>query len=117
MTEKLRKFEGSEVIGTTVAIKGAGDGLSKALAIEPRELRINETVYVVIECNVSSIAFEPIKDTSSIQRKHSLRAGTATIVDKELVQEALREQQDKIDAEEAKKRLDFSGDDDSDGAE
>lgn len=117
MTDKLRKFEGLEVLGTAIAITGAGDGLSKALAIEPRELRTNETVFVVIECNVGAVAFVPVKDSNGVQRKHTLKAGTATIVDKALVEDALREQQDKIDAEEAKRKLDFSGDDDADGGE
>lgn len=108
MAEKLRKFEGREVQGTTIAIKNAGDGLSKALAIDPREFRTNETVYVVLECNVGPISFVPVKDTDGLLRKHDFVAGTATIVDKELVQDVLREQQDRIDAEEAKRQLDFA---------
>lgn len=113
MADKLKRFEGLEVLSTSIAITGAGDGLSKALDIEPREFRTNETIFVVIECNVGPISFVPVKDSNGVQRKHVLRAGTATIVDKELVQEAIREQQDKIDAEEAKRRLSFEGDEGS----
>lgn len=113
MTMALRKFEGRPVIGTGVAIKGAGDGLSKALAIEPEELTIGETVYVVMECTVTKISHAAVKDTDHLMRTQDLKANTVAIADKELVHDLLAAQQAKIDEAEGKKGLDFTeGDDD-----
>lgn len=116
---KLHKFEGREVIGTKVAISRAGDGLSQALAIDPEELRIGQTVYVVIECEVGPVTMEPVKETDALTRKHKLIAGTATLVDKALVADLLEAQRAKNDAAKGTPRLDFTGDDDdtADGAE
>lgn len=104
----LKKFEGHEVIGTKVAITGAGDGLSQALAVEPLELMLGQTVYVVIECEVTAVTHDPVKDTKSVTRKHKLHAGAATLVDKELVAAVLDDQRQRIDAARGVERLDFT---------
>lgn len=104
----LHKFEGREVIGTGVAIKGAGDGLSKALAIEPEELTIGETVYVVMECTVTKISHAKVKDTEHLMRTQDLHANTVAIADKELVVDLLAAQQEKIDEAEGRKKLSFT---------
>jgi hypothetical protein len=104
----LRKFEGRTVIATAVAIKGAGDGLSKALAIEPEELTIGETVYVVMECTTTKISHAQVKDTEHLRRTQDLTAVTVAIADKELVADLLAAQQAKIDEAEGKKHLDFT---------
>jgi hypothetical protein len=106
---KLHKFEGREVIGTKVAISRAGDGLSQALAIEPEELTIGRTVYVVLECTVGPVTMEPVKDTDSLTRKHKLIAGTATLVEKDLVGELLAAQRAKIEEAQGIQRLEFEG--------
>lgn len=108
MPNLLHKFEGREVIGTKVAITNAGDGLSKALAIEPEELAHGTTVYVVLECVVDSVSFKRVTDTQSLTRNQNLRAGTATLVDKALVADLLQAQREKIDAAEGKEQLDFN---------
>lgn len=104
---KLHKFEGKEVIATKVAIVGAGDGLSKALAIDPEERGIGETVHVVMECVVRSVKYDEVKDTDSLVRTHTLSAVTVALADKELVGELLAAQQAKIDEAAGKARLDF----------
>lgn len=111
----LHKFEGNEVIGSRVAIKKAGDGLSKALAVEPVELSMHQEVFVVLRCVVGGLHFTPVADTNGCVRTQDLVAGTATIVDKALVAELLQAQQDKIDEAEGKAKLDFTGED-GDGA-
>ncbi len=113
----LHKFEGRDVIGTKIKITGAGDGLSQALAVEPVELRSKETVYVVTECEVGSITFEPVKDTDAYTRIQQLRAGTATIVEKSLVAELLQQQKDKIDEAKGLHKLDFAGDEEGNEGE
>lgn len=116
MTAPLHRFEGRDVIGTKIKITGAGDGLSQALAIEPQELTIGETVYVVTECVVDKVTFEPVKDTTTLTRVQALKAGTATLVDKDLVHAHLEAQRVRIEEAKGINRLDFTGDDDADGA-
>lgn len=115
----LHKFEGKEVIGTKVAIRRAGDGLSKALAIDPLELTIGTRVFVVMECEVGTVGFRPVKDTQSLTREQDLIALTVTVVDKALVAEVLAATQAKIDEAEGKKHLAFpDGDEEgSDGGQ
>lgn len=114
----LHKFEGKEVIGTKVKITGAGDGLSQALAIEPTELGLGDTVLVLTECVVDKITYERVKDTSVLQRVQSLKASTATIVDAEFAGDRLEQQRIKIEQAKGVDRLDFVGDEgDGDGSE
>lgn len=109
---KLRKFEGREVVGTKVAITGAGDGLSDALAIEPDQFDIGQTVFVVIECGVKRIGHELVKDTNSLVRTHTLKAGVATVVPKELVIDAIESMRTKVDEAKGRAGLDFTEDGD-----
>lgn len=108
----LHGFEGDDVIGTRVAVTNAGDGLSKALAIDAVELRIGATVFIVIEAKVGKVGFEPIKDTDSLVRIQTLKAGTATLVERELVEGVLAAQRKRIDDANGVQSLDFAPDDD-----
>lgn len=92
----LTPFEGRDVISARVAITNAGDGLSAAMAVEPTELHVGEKVYVVLECEVAKVRFEPVKDTGSMARVHVLRGGAATLVDADLVAEHLAAQRKRI---------------------
>jgi len=114
---KLRKFEGRDVIGTKVAVSNAGDGLSEALAIDPNELVIGATYYVVLECVCDRIAHIAVKDTTSLQRVQRLRAGTASLVDKELVADVLEEQRVKNEQARGVERLDFTEGDEAGGGD
>lgn len=111
MTTTLHKFEGREVIGTKVKITGAGDGLSQALAIDPEELSHGQIVNVLVECVVDKITYDRVKDTESLLRIQSLKAGTATIVDKDFVGDKLEAQRVKIEEAKGVNRLDFDPDD------
>lgn len=96
----LPEFEGADVLRTSVAITNAGDGLSQALAIQPQQLTLGDTVYVVLECRVQKIRFEPAVDKDhpedGLVRVHNLRAGRATLVDRTTVVTALDAQADVI---------------------
>lgn len=94
---RLTPFEGREVITARVAVTNAGDGLSAAMAVEPRELHCGDRVYLVIECDVTKVRFETVKDTDSMARVHILRAGAATLVDRDLVAAQLAEQQRRLE--------------------
>lgn len=95
-TSKLSRFDGRDVLRTTIAITNAGDGLSEAMAVDPRELHLGERVRVVLDCEVAKVRFDPIKGTDALARVHVLRAGDATIVDDDLVEEHLRVQRERI---------------------
>ena len=105
---KLHRFEGREVIATRVAITNAGDGLSQAMAIEPTELAIGDRVFIVLECTVGPIKFDPVKDSDKLTRVQTLRAGMASLVDETLVREVLDQQQIKLDEARGITRLSFA---------
>lgn len=118
---KLHRFEGREVIGTKIAITGAGDGLSEAMSIEPEELRLGEKVFVVLEAEVSKITHTQVKDTDSLIRVQNLKAGVATLVDEDMVADVLAEQREKNRRAAEEKagvtRLDFGDGADDEGDE
>jgi len=97
MASDLGVFEDRTITKTTIAMRNAGDGLSQAMAIDPQLLHQGDTVYVVMECKVGPVSFDPIKDSETeCVRKHVLRAGAATIVDAHLVKAAVEAQTAKI---------------------
>lgn len=96
---RLQPFDGRDVLRTSIAITRAGDGLSEALRIDPREFHHGEVVHVVLECVVTKVDFRPIdpKDPDGpLVRSHTLSAGTATVVDADLVSDHLAKQRDRI---------------------
>jgi len=96
MGAKLGKFENREVMASTIAVTNAGDGLSESMKTEPQLLHHGDVVYVVLECEVTKVTFEPVKGADDrVERKHTLRAGTATIVDSGLVDAQLEEQRER----------------------
>jgi hypothetical protein len=110
MPGPLHRFEGREVTGARVRVTNAGDGLSAALNIEPAEHRHGETVYVVLEAEVSRVQYDESKDDPrQLVRVETLRAGVATLVDAELVKSVLDEQREKIEEAAGVTRLDFDG--------
>lgn len=93
MSGVLDTFEGDSVVQMTIALKNAGDGLSKAITTEPRKMRIGDKGVLVIEFEVTAVDHKVIKDTGTLQRQHDLRAGTATFVERELVAQVLEAQE------------------------
>lgn len=107
----LDDFEGAAVISSGVEIPNAAGGLRDAMKIEPRQFHHGERVYLVLECDVSKIRFDPIKDSDDLARVHVFTAQHAVIVDADLVKAQLEEQKARIlkAKEEAAgiQRLDF----------
>jgi hypothetical protein len=105
----LQSFDGQEVTGTTIKIINAGDGLSKAMETEPVMLHHGQKAYVVIECDVARVSFDPVdrdEPAGNLLRVHTLRAGTSTLVDFELVNKVITEQARKNTlADEARKGI------------
>lgn len=109
----LSKFEGRDVLQSAIAITNAGDGLSQAMAIAPSELHLDDTIYVVLECTVTKVQYQELKDTGTLKRQQVLKAGVATIVDGQLVAGVLEEQRIAIEKAKGIERLEFDDGEDS----
>lgn len=92
----LEPFEGSDVIGSSIQITKAGDGLSEALSVEPASFHLGEKRYVVLECIVAKIRYTEVKDTKALKREHTFEAQGATIVDATLVADLIAAQREVI---------------------
>lgn len=101
----LGRFDGREVIKSTIAVTNAGDGLSKAMAVDPAKMDLHEKVYVVLECEVAKVTFTEVDDTNKVARNHTLKAGDATIVDEDLVREHLDAMAKRIEEAQGVHRL------------
>lgn len=112
-SDTLGTFDGRDVLTTSVAITNAGDGLSQALGIDPQVMHIGDSGVIVLEYVVTKIGFTEVKDTDVLNRVHTLRAGTAVIIDRDVVAEALDAQALKIEKAKGVQRIDFEdGDED-----
>lgn len=110
--DHLGEFEGRDILRTTVAITQAGDGLSEALAVAPSAHGIGDTVYVLMACTVADVRFLPAdKDDPDmgLVRRHTLRAGTATLVDRETAQPLIVDQRRRIDEARGTPQLPIAG--------
>lgn len=99
-TSKLTPFEGKSVRQVGIEIPSAAGGLRESMKIEPQEFHQGETVYVVLECPVVKVRFDPIDsdDPAGDQRRvHVFGTAGAAIVDRELVGEALAEMRRRVD--------------------
>lgn len=94
---KLEPFEGKEVVKTSIAITNAGDGLSEAMKVKPTMMKLGQTVYVLMECEVAKIRHEELKDTDTLNRVHVLKAGAATIVTKKFAEDHIKAQKAEIE--------------------
>lgn len=89
-------FDGREVTDRRVKITNAGDGLSKALHIDPQDIKMGQKVFVVLECEAMNVTFVVVPDDdTSVVRVQALRAGTGIIVDEALVGDMIRAQAEK----------------------
>lgn len=102
---ELTPFEGADVLQTSIKVTRAGDGLSDALAIDPAEYHLGDTVHVVLECTVAKVDYQPIPGVEALRRIHTLAAGTASIVDPEMVREVLDAQRLAIEQARGIERL------------
>jgi hypothetical protein len=82
----LGEFEGRRIASVKVVINNAGDGLSKAMDIEPQLLEYKDQVYVLLRVVTTKVRFEkhePEKgeeDLDEMDRVQILRAEGAMIV-------------------------------------
>lgn len=109
-TKGLSSYEGRDVVQATIKVTNAGDGLSEAMSIEPIEMRHGETRYLLIEAVVTRVQYDELKDTDVLRRVHTLKAGTATLVDPEFAVELILKQRKAIQSAKGVEEFDFTDD-------
>lgn len=99
-TSRLPDYLNRPTTRTKIAVTNAGDGLSEGLSIDPQVLIPGETVYVVLECVVNKHTHERLMDRDTDLGQwclvQSLKAGTGTLMDADVVKQAIADQADKI---------------------
>lgn len=97
MAEALETYEGRDVVRTSLRLRGTGDGLSKAMKVDPQILHLDDTVYLVIEAKVMAVSYDPLKDNEDlVNRIHVLKASQATIVPADLVATQVADHRDRL---------------------
>lgn len=94
---KLTKFEGRKVDAVGIEIRNAAGGLQDAMKVDPEEWHLEDEITVVIRCRVTKIRHDPLKDTDGLRRVHILTAEEATVIEDDLVADALDEQKRRIE--------------------
>lgn len=89
-------FEGRPVNSVEIIIRGTGDGLSDAMKVEAKILKVGESGYIVLEFDTIDI-HHPAEDRTDpaaggVRRVQVLKAGTATFIDDEVVERAIEAQ-------------------------
>lgn len=102
---KLGKFEGQAVNAVGLEIRNSAGGLNESMKTDPVELHIGDEVTVTMRCKVTKIRHDPLKDADGLRRVHILDASDATIIDDELVAEAIDEQKRRIEEANGVQRL------------
>lgn len=95
----LSSFEGLAVVGCSIELPSAAGGLREALRVDPVEFHHGDEFHVTFKCKVRKVRFDPVdKDEpdSDQHRVHVADVVQATLVDEELVRDALSSQADRI---------------------
>jgi hypothetical protein len=105
-------FDGRPITKTSVSLRNAGDGLSKALAADAMVLHIGDELTVAMKVVVKGVGIDPLDDdnpaTGPLGLSYVLKAGgRATILEDELVEAALEAQQKRNDAAAGKPQIEF----------
>lgn len=95
----LDDFEGLPVVEAGIEIPGAAGGLREAMRIDPQTFHKGEQTFVVLECKVGKVRFDPI-DADYLdgpqRRVHVFTVTNATMVDGDLVRVQLADQAERI---------------------
>lgn len=92
-----REYRGKPIRKVTVAVTNAGDGLSKALKVDPRNIEPGEDIYVVLRTRLAKDGYVFVDvEEGQWDLVYSLSAGDATIVDADLVKQLVDDQAERI---------------------
>lgn len=112
----LGKFEGADVVGTSLILRNTGDGLSKAMEVEPATLHVGDVVSFGGEGEVVGVRYDSAGEgTDDLIRVHIIRAGVVMLVDADVLSEAIDAQKLAIEKLEGVERLPFAEGDEADG--
>lgn len=76
------EYRGKPITAITMAVKNAGDGLSKSLDIKPPnldDLEVGETVRVLLEGEIKRHDYTLIEKADSYELKIEIKAGAGTL--------------------------------------
>jgi hypothetical protein len=81
----LGEHQGRPIIDTAVIVRKTGDGLSKAMQAEPRDIRVGDEVYLLVEAKCIDVHYpaedRKYPDLGGLHYVVVLDAGTATFLD------------------------------------
>lgn len=104
----LGDHNGRQILGQSTIIRKTGDGLSKAVKVDPVGVDQGDKVYVLIEAVVTEVRYPPEKRHDpafgGVYEVLDLDAGTATFVDESFVGDLLKQQAEKNIRWEAEQR-------------
>ena len=106
----LTPYQGNRIIGTSIALTNAGDGLSEKLAIDPVEYPVGTELTVAVRVVVDNHSHKRVVVKGQaipgvLHLVQTLKASMATIVDAHLVDAALEETEAQITAERERRKL------------
>lgn len=90
ITTDLGTFEGEPILGISVAITKAGDGLSSALKVSPRRIHRGDRVKLLVEVEAGKVSHVPAKDAAGWLEVRTLEAVGVTFVPAALEGEVTR---------------------------
>lgn len=106
MPDALHPFENHEVVGTSVVLRKAGDGLSAALKVDPAEYEHGETVAFVGEGKCTKVSYVPSKDDpEKLIRVHDIETTVLTPVEGPKVKGMIASHRKKLEAAEGVSKL------------
>jgi hypothetical protein len=76
-----REIKGHEIVSTTAMVKGAGDGLSPALSVDPLNLTHGDRVLLVLDVEVDDIRYPRTKkNRATVDEKYVFQTLDVAIV-------------------------------------
>lgn len=85
----LGTYDGRDILGMSLIMRKTGDGLSKAVKVEPRKIKVGDKVYVIYEAECVDVHHPAEKrhdpGFGGVYEVPVLDAGVATIVDADVV--------------------------------
>lgn len=104
---KLGTYKGKEILGIAVEIRNAAGGLNEAMKIDGEPWDFDEERVVAMRVKVVKHRHDKVKDTDGLRLVMVLDAEDATVIDEELVSEALDAQARRIEEAAGIKRLEL----------
>lgn len=100
----LGEYRGKPITSISIAIRNAGDGLSKSLEIAPKIVEGGDRLAVLLDGDVTHHDYEYLPKTDSYELKLVMKTETALVVDDAGSAKKLRVMRDKIDKHESAKK-------------